>query len=181
MTFLLGSAYSACLGDEQLIKDNEGEVNFKPDSSNRSVCWGCNASDMQKYLNLNYDHMAQDGSVISLADCNKMFAHKLADARASADKIFGKNKPSCSCARATAVDVIYDISPAIAEVELQEWKITMDADNYLDQTSGLEEAAYDWLYAYQWCYMNGSRCSNDLEQLRNRKCADIQNGKSLFI
>ena len=50
-----------------------------------------------------------------------MFALKLADARASAVKIFGANKPDCSCARAAAIDVIYDISPSIAEVELLDW------------------------------------------------------------
>ena len=129
---LFGTIFSACLSDEQLIKDNEGTVNFKPDSNSRSVCWGCNAADLQHYLGLDYDQMARDGSVISLADCNTMFAAKLADARSSADKIFGKNKPSCSCARATAVDVIFDISPAVAEVDLQEWKTSMDADLYLD-------------------------------------------------
>ena len=171
----LGIAHSACLSSEQLIKENEGTVNFKPDTNSRTVCWGSNAADLKHYLNKDYDKMAKDGTAISQADCDKMFSLKLADAEASADKIFGANRPDCSCARATAVDVIYDISPTIAEQELKDWTTTMNANLYYDDTEYVE-AAYDWLYAYHWCYGNINRCSNDLEQIKNTKCLTIQNG-----
>ena len=70
---LFAVANSACLSDEQLIKENEGERNFKPDSNSRTVCWGANADDLKHYLGLDYDQMAKMGQVISVADCDKMF------------------------------------------------------------------------------------------------------------
>ena len=88
-----------------------------------------------------------------------MFAAKLADARASADKIFGTNKPDCDCARAAAIDVIYDKSPAIAEVELADWAVTMSANLYY--TDSIDEDAAEWIYSYYWCYNNTTRCGND--------------------
>ena len=183
---LFAVAYSACLSDEQLIKDNEGEVNFKPDTNSRTVCWGGNADDLKHYLGLDYDQMAKTGQVISVADCNKMFNLKVADARAIADKIFGKSKPDCSCARATVVDVIYDMSPAndlasppaLAQVELDGWKVSMTSNYYVNWEADptLDESAYDWLYAHHWCWESNARCSNDLQQVKNNKCRAIQDG-----
>ena len=91
-----------------------------------------------------------------------MFDAKLADARAATDKIFGTNKPDCACARASAVDVVYDKSPAIAELELTTWAVPMLANFYYKGDPNiLDEDASDWLYAYSWCMFNINRCSND--------------------
>ena len=145
-----------------LIKSNEGDINYFPGNS-RTVCWGGNSEDLYNYLGYSYDDYAVQGDALSQEDCDIMFALKLADARASADKIFGgSDKPECPCARAAAVDVIYDVSPAIAEVALQGWKVPMDANLYeIPDESDITEDAVEWLYAYQWCMFNNTRCGND--------------------
>ena len=54
------------------------------------------------------------------------------------------------------------VSPAIAEVALQGWKVPMDANLYeIPDESDITEDAVEWLYAYQWCMFNNTRCGND--------------------
>ena len=191
---LLGIAFSACLSDEELIKSNEGEINFKPDFNSRTVCWGSNAKDLKYYLNLDYDHMAKYGQAVSQADCDDLLRKKLLDARTIANNIFGASKPECSCARATIVDIIYDISPAgdkletptLASVELNDLKPMLASNYYFNYAESgykdFEESAYEWIQSYYWCYNNINRCSNDAEQLKNFKCEDLQEASAkLFI
>ena len=54
---LISVASTACLSDSDLIKSNEGDLNFKPGDT-RTVCWGCNSNDLQNYLGISYDDYA---------------------------------------------------------------------------------------------------------------------------
>ena len=66
----------ACQSDEDLIKSNEGQVNFKP-KDNITVCWGCNYKDMENYLNLDYFEYMEKDLTLTLAQCNEMFQKKV--------------------------------------------------------------------------------------------------------
>ena len=110
----LGLTSGACLMAEDLIKRNEGPVNFYPGDS-RTVCWGSNSEDLRIYLGFDYDEYAKNGWYLSEEECSTLFNSKLADAIQAADILFGHGMPSCPCARAAAVDVIYDVSPQIAQ------------------------------------------------------------------
>ena len=109
----LGISLQACLPAEQLIKENESPVNFKPGSS-QTVCWGCNDRDMERFLGLSYDHYVMNDLTLSVEECDTMFTAKLKEATEYAERLFvdGTQK-LCDCAVAAMIDIIYDISPLI--------------------------------------------------------------------
>ena len=109
----VGYSFQACLSAEELIKENESPVNFKPGSS-RTVCWGCNGSDMERFLGLDYDHYVINDLTLSVNECDTMFTAKLKEAKEYAEGIFTDGTQIlCECAVAAMIDIIYDISPAI--------------------------------------------------------------------
>ena len=109
----LGISLQACLPAEQLIKENESPVNFKPGSS-QTVCWGCNDRDMERFLGLSYDHYVMNDLTLSVEECDTMFTAKLKEAQEYAEGIFTDGTQIlCECAVAAMIDIIYDISPAI--------------------------------------------------------------------
>ena len=76
LLLLIGYSNSACLQADELIKQNEGQINFKPGSS-RTVCWGSNADDLKLYLGKDYDEYAIKGLTLSEDECNTLFQAKL--------------------------------------------------------------------------------------------------------
>ena len=71
---------------------------------------------MKKYLGKDYEEYVRQGWTLSEDDCETLFKSKLADATKAADTLYGEGGPFCPCARASAIDVIYDMSPDIALV-----------------------------------------------------------------
>ena len=128
---LIGICNSACLHAEDLIKQNEGEVNFKPGSS-RTVCWGSNADDLMLYLGKDYDEYAVKGWTLSEEECNTLFAKKIGAAIEASYELYGAGGPSCPCDRAAAIDVIYDMSPDIALVapQMKDYHGFLNVDEY---------------------------------------------------
>ena len=67
-----------------------------------------------QYLGKDYDEYAVKGWTLSEEECNTLFGKKLRAAIEASYTLYGAGGPSCPCARAAAIDVIYDMSPDIA-------------------------------------------------------------------
>ena len=150
---LIQTSQQACLSDEDLIKGNESPVNFMPGNS-RSVCWGCNAADLQKYLGIDYDHYAKNDLILTVEECDTMFNAKLEYTRQGVEQMFvdGTQK-ICECALAAFIDVAYDVTPELFGIDFREYRSTTLKRHYYQAVESLGET--------YWCIKNTSRCSND--------------------
>ena len=151
---LIQISQQACLSAEDLIKGNEAPVNFMPGDS-RSVCWGCNSGDLQKYLGIDYDHYAKNDLTLTVEECDTMFNAKLEYTIQEVDRLMiDDTSKICECAYAALIDVAYDATPMQIEYDFRQYA------NYL--MSFIYHMAVESLSDTFWCYNNTSRCSNDI-------------------
>ena len=93
----VGYSLQACLSPRDLIKENEGPVNFKPKGS-LTVCWGCNGNDMERFLGLDYDHYVKNDLTLSVSECDTMFNAKFNEAIEYAETLFSDGSQNlCEC------------------------------------------------------------------------------------
>ena len=65
-----------------------------------------------------------------------MFDKKLENARAATLRIYGDIP--CECAKAAVVDIVYDLSPAVAEFLDDEFTREIKAGNYLRAADAID-------------------------------------------